>query len=383
MTLKLNEQQKMIQETACNFARHELKLYINEAREKGEYPKSLYKKAGSLNITGILIPQKYGGLGLSLIDQSIVLTALAEVNPSFAASLVPNIFVAQSILFFGTDAQREKYLPRIASGDILCTFAVTEPSGGSNWFLTNQMSALLNDDCYVLNGVKSFISNASNADLHLILARTNREIGPAGFSAFLIEKNTKGCRAGSKEDKIGLCEYATGELIFENCIISKENRLGAEGDGINIFQAGGNHQCIALGSVALGISKMTLDGTQKYAQEKVYFAEKQISHLENVQIKVAEMYTEYRAATLLMFESALLMDEKTMTMMPIVACMNSIKKAVLITNKAMELYGASGCSKDFAIGRAFSDAKTLSLQMTYDQMMAIFGKFLLQVPDNA
>lgn len=382
MFLNLTEQQMMIKESAQKFANQILRPRVNDMEKVGVYPKDIYEKAGEMNLLGVLIPENYGGLGLGVLDFLIVLESLAAISPSFAASLVPCTVVVQSLLSFGTEEQKIKYLPDIAKGKSLCTFAVTEANGGSNWFLTNQSTACLDEENYVVNGSKSFISNAADADLHFIMVRTNPEKGPGGFSVLIVEADMEGCKVGTLEDKLGLRGYSAGELIFNNCKVPKHNMLGKEGDGLTVFQAGGNYQCIALGAVALGIADSALQETIKYAKQRPFWGGKTISQLENVQVCVSEMYVDYVSYSLLMYEAAIEMEKMTMTMLPVAACMKTMQGAVQISDNAVKLHGACGCSNEYAVSRYFADAKTLSLLMNYDQMMSIMGKVVLEVPDN-
>lgn len=382
MFANLTEQQNMIRESAQKFAEQILQPCIKDAEKAGVFPKDIYEKAGEMNLLGVLIPENYGGLELGVLDLFIVLESLATISPSFAASLVPCTVVVQSLLTFGTEEQKQKYLPDIAKGKTLCTFAVTEASGGSNWFLTNQSIACLNKDGYVINGSKSFISNADAADLHFVLARTNPEKGPAGFSVLIVENGMDGFKVGTLEDKMGLQGYSVGELIFNNCQISKENILGRDGDGLSVFQAAGNYQCITLGAVALGIADKALQEAIKFTKERPFWGGKTISQLENVQVCIAEMYADNMANSLLIYEAALEMEKPPMTMLPVAACMKMMQGAVQISDKAIKLHGACGCSNEYAVSRCFTDAKTLSLLLNYDQMMSIMGKAILEVPDN-
>lgn len=379
MLFKLNEEQIMVKEIAKSFSEKEISPMLSDIMKSSKYPRRALERAGKLNLTGILIPEEYGGMGLGPIEYTVALEEISKVCASFAASMVPTNFVAKIIMEFGTKQQKEKYLPELANGNKLASFAVTEASGGSNWFMTNQSKATLNGDNYVLNGTKSFISNAGDADVYVVIVRTDETKGPMGFSAFIIDRDTKGFSIGTLEDKIGLHGYSTGELIYKDCSIPKENLLGREGDGLNIFQCGGNLQCIGVGAVSLGICQAALNETIKYAKEKIYMGDKSISHLENVQVAVSEMLGSLESSRLLMYKAANEMNGPTL--LPVLACMNCVKNTVKVTGKAIELHGGYGSSNDYNVSRYFLDSKTLSVQMTYDQMMAIMGKFVLEVPN--
>ena len=373
----LNEQQYMVEDTARKFGKEFLVDNNEYKNDMGKYRKETYKKAAELGLLGTLIPEEYSGLGLGVIETVIVLKSIAEINPSFAISMVPGILLSQVLIEFGNDEQKKHYLPKIASGEILCSFAVTEPNGGSNWFLTSKAIANKNNKKYHINGSKSFISNAPYSDLNLIFVRTNIEEGVNGFSAILVENGTKGFLFGSKEDKIGLDEYYTGELVFDECIVPEKNLIGKEGDGLKIFQFCGNYQCVALSSIAVGISKSSLDESIEYCKKREFTNNDSIAILPNVQFKIAEIYTNYVSSELMLFQTAHVMQQNEITFFPIISCMNNIKKAVEIADVAMEVFGGSGCSKEFKISKNFLDSKTLSLYMTYDAMMSMAGKMIL------
>ncbi len=379
MNFELTEEQKMIKKTARELAAKEIAPIAAEIDEIGRFPKEVIEKIADIGLFGAFIPPPFGGAGGERLDYLLALEEIAAASASVAWNIATSTDTAFAILAFGSDEQKRKYLLSLAKGEKLGSFALSEPSGGTNWQQTMQTKAVAEGEQYVVNGSKCFNSNAGEADIYMVFARTDVTKGPMGISALLIEKDTPGFSFGKKEEKFGLRGDPTGELFFEDCRVPKENLLGQEGDGLKIFQAFGALDCLSQAAVFVGIAQAALDATITYTKERTVVEPRTLANFENVQSTIADMATSIEATRLLTYRAAILGGNE-LNPSTLMAPMFASETAMAVTDKAIRLHGGYGCTKDFPVGRYFRDAKTLSLQKSSDHVKLMSGKMLLGVP---
>ena len=380
MDLQLMEEQKMTRKMARELAAKEIAPIAAEIDETGRFPREVMEKMAEAGLFGILVPPPFGGAGGDRLAFVLSVEEIAAASASVAWSLVTSIGVSFIILAFGSDAQRKKYLPALAKGEKLGAFALVEPSGGTNWQMTLQTRAVADGDHYVVNGSKCFTSNTGEADIYTVFARTDPAKGPMGISVLIVEKDTPGFSFGTLEDKLGLRGDPTGELFFEDCRVPRENLVGQEGDGVNIFQAYGALDCVGQAAVAVGIAQAALGASVKYVKERTVVEPMTLANFENVQCAIADMTVAVEAARLIAYRAALSEMKERPDPLMFAAAMFCNEVAMDVAGKAVELHGGYGCTSDFPVGRYFRDAKTLSLQKTFDFVKTMIGKMLLGIP---
>jgi butyryl-CoA dehydrogenase len=367
---------RMVKELAAK----EIAPIAAEIDETGRFPREAMDKMAEAGLFGILIPPPFGGAGGDRLTLVLSVEEIAAASASVAWSLVTSIGVGFLILAFGSDEQRKKYLPALAKGEKLGALALVEPSGGTNWQMTLQTRAVADGAGYVVNGSKCFTSNAGEADIYTVFARTDPTKGPMGISVLIVEKDTPGFSFGTLEDKFGLRGDPTGELFFEDCRVPRENLLGQEGDGMKIFQASGALDCVGQAAVTAGIAQAALDASVKYVKERVVVEPMTLANFENVQRAIADMTVAVEAARLIAYRAAFPATREGPDPLMFLAAMFCNKVAIDVAGKAVELHGGHGCTRDFPVGRYFRDAKTLSLQKTSDFVRSQVGKMLLGIP---
>jgi alkylation response protein AidB-like acyl-CoA dehydrogenase len=380
MDLGLTEDQEMVRKTARELATREIAPIAAEIDETGRFPREVMGKMAEAGFFGILIPPPFGGAGGSRLDFSLVVQEIAAASASVGLSFVTSTDVGFVVLAFGTDEQKKKYLPSLAKGRSLGAFAITEPSGGTNWQMTLKTKAMPDSDRYVVNGSKCFITNGGEADIYVVLARTEPAKGPMGISALIIEKDTPGFSFGTQEEKLGLRGDPTRELVFEDCRVPKTNLLGQEGDALKIFQALGALDMVGQAAISVGIAQAALDASVKYTKERIVVEPMTLANLESIQSTAADMVAAVEAARLLAYRAALLEPKEGPNPLIPMAAMFGTEVAIDVTGKGIKLHGGYGCTKDFPVGRYFRDAKTLSLQKSSDYVRLQAGKMLLGVP---
>ncbi len=378
MKFTLTNEQSMIHNTAREFARKEVAPIADEIDTTDKYPFGIIKSMSDFDFLGIITSSQFGGIGLSAFEFAIVVEEISAVSAALGVSLAINGRFAYDISALGTDEQKEKYLPAHSKGEKLGAIAFTEPNGGSNWPMTAQTNAVLEGDHYIVNGSKCFTSNAGVADVYIVMARTNEKKGPQGISAFLIDRDTPGFTFGNMENKFGLRGYPTGELFFDSCRIPKKNILGKEGEGFKNFQASGPFTFISTSAVYVGLAQVALDTCIQFAKGKESIPPSKLSQLESIQGTVSEMAAEIESSRLLMLKASTLVGTPNMT--PLLAVLKCCRMALKVTGDAVALQGGYGCLQENLANRLFRDAKTLSLQMTYDKFKSVVGKRLMDVP---
>lgn len=356
MELKFTEEQLMMRNMVRNFAKTEIEPFI-ERMEQGEFPREIIRKMGELGLMGITVPEQYGGSEMDFTSYVIAINELSKVSAVVGVILSVHTSVGTNpILYFGTEQQKDKYIPKLATGEYLGAFCLTEASAGSDAgaLITK---AVKKDDHYVLNGSKVFITNGGEADVNIVFASTDPSLGSRGITAFIVEKNTPGFIVGKDEQKMGLHGSRTVELTFEDMKIPVENRLGEEGDGFKIAMANLNTGRIGIATQALGIAEAAFEAAVGYAKERVQFG-KPIAANQGVGFKLADMGTAVEAARLLVYRAASLREQglpcgKEASMAKLFAS----KTAVDVAIEAVQVFGGYGYTEDYPVERYFRDAK--------------------------
>ncbi|MGE7694003.1 acyl-CoA dehydrogenase family protein [Lysinibacillus sp. NPDC094177] len=363
MDFEFTEEQLMLQKMVRNFAENEVSKYAYKIDREESFPYESWKIAGELGLLGITAPEEYGGSGLGIIETCIVAEELAAVCTSTCATIIHQSgLVIDNFMRNATKDQMEKYLPRLCSGELIGCLAMTEPNAGSD-VLNMQMKAEKTKDGYILNGTKTFITNGPVADFALVYAKTSPDKGAKGISVFFIEDGTPGFKKGKKFEKMGWRGSPTGELIFENCFIPKENLVGEEDKGINILMAGLNSERVVMGVQGVGIAAGALKASLKYAQEREQFG-KSISGFQMIQDKLATMYTKIEAGRALAYKGASLIENgksDEIGKLAAAAKLFGSDVAMEVTTEAVQIFGGYGYMKEFPVERYMRDAKLMQI----------------------
>ena len=378
MNFTLTNEQSMIQKAAKEFAKKEVATVAEEIDTTGHYPRRIITSLSELDFLGMMTSSRFGGIGLSGFEFTTVIEEISAASAALGVSLAINGRFAYDISAYGTDEQKERYLPAHSKGEILGAIAFTEPNGGSNWPVTAQTTATLDREHYIINGSKCFTSNAGEADVYIVMARVNAEKGPMGISAFIIEKDTPGFTFGKMENKFGLRGYPIGELFFNNCRIPKNNMLGKAGEGFKSFQASAPFTFVSTAAVYVGIAQAALDACIQFAKERESIPPLTLSQLESIQGTVSDMAAEVESSRLLMQKASTMLGIPDMT--PLLAVLKCCQMALKVTGDAVALHGGYGCLQENFANRLFRDAKTLSLQISFDKFKSVVGKRLMDVP---
>jgi acyl-CoA dehydrogenase len=356
MNLRFTEEQQMMRKMVCDFAQAEIAPFV-EKMEQGEFPREILRKMGELGLMGIPIPEKYGGSEMDFTSYIIAIHELSRVSATVGVILSVHTSVGTNpILYFGTEEQKQKYIPKLASGEYLGAFCLTEPSAGSDAG-SLKSRAVKDGDHYVINGSKVFITNAGEADVYIVFASTNHELGSKGISAFIVEKDTPGLVFGKDEHKMGLHGSRTLQLTFEDMRIPAENLLGSEGEGFKIAMANLDAGRIGIASQALGIAEAAFEAAADYAKERVQFG-KPIAAQQGVGFKLADMATSVEAAKLLIYRAANMRQRGIKCGLEAsMAKLFASKTAVDVTTEAIQVFGGYGYTEDYPVERYFRDAK--------------------------
>lgn len=361
MDIMFTEEQLMMQQMVRNFAENEVATFVEKMEREDHFPREVIQKMGELGLMGVPIPEQYGGSGMDFISYIIAIHELAKVSATVGVILSVHTSVGTSpILHFGTEEQKNKYVPKLASGEYLGAFALTEPGAGSD-AANLKTKATKDGHYYILNGSKAFITNGGEADTYITFARTSDEMGAKGVSAFIVEKDMEGFSIGKKEKKMGLRGSQTVTINFDHCVVPKENMLGKEGEGFKIAMANLNVGRIGIAAQALGIGEAALEHAIAYAKEREQFG-KPIAHNQGISFKLADMATEVEAAKLLTYNAASLVQQdvecrKEVSMAKMFASKTAVKTAI----EAVQIYGGYGYTEDYPVERFFRDAKVTEI----------------------
>jgi alkylation response protein AidB-like acyl-CoA dehydrogenase len=361
MDFLLTEDQKSLKESIRDFAQKEIQPLVKEYDEKGKWPEGLTKKLGDMGLLGIIIPSEYGGTGYSYIDYVIILEEISKVDPSVGLVVAAhNSLCSNHINLYGTEAQKKKYLPRLTSGQTLGAWALTEPGAGSD-AAALKTRAEKKGDHWLLNGTKLFITNASLAEIHVVMALSDPAKGRNGISAFILEKGMTGFRPGKKEDKLGIRAADTAELILEDVKVPAENLLGKEGDGYRAAMAILDGGRVSIAGFSLGIAAGALESSLKYSKERVQF-EQPIGNFQAIQWMLADGFTELEAARLLTYRAAFLEDKgKKIPKESAMAKLFASELAVKSSSMAVQIHGGYGFTKDYPVEKFYRDSKLATI----------------------
>jgi len=360
MDFKLNEERLMLRETVRKFAKKNVAPLAYEIDRDERFPYENFKKMGEIGLLGITIPIKYGGSGGTYMDMMIVAEELCTVCVATGVAFAANADLFNDNLFRnGSEKLREKYLPLMCSGETIGGIAMTEPEAGSD-VTSMKMRAELKDDHYVLNGTKTFITNGPIGDVFIVYAKTDPDKGHHGISAFVVEKKFPGFIAGKKFEKMGWRGSPTGELIFENCIVPKENLLGEKNNGVLVLMSGLNTERLTMGAISVGTARGAYEFALKYAKERVQFG-KPIAQFQLIQDKLVTMAMGIEAARLLVYKGAVMADSgergREANLAASYAKLYASELSMRTTTEAVQILGGYGYMKEFPVERMMRDAK--------------------------
>ena len=357
----LTEEHKMLRDAARDFARNEIVPIAAQFDESGEFPHETIKKMGGMGFMGVEIPEEYGGAGMDTLAYVLALEEISKADASHGVIMsVNNSLYCHGILKFGTEDQRKKFITPIASGKAVGAYSLTEPQSGSDAG-TMRSRAVRDGDTYVLNGRKSWVTSGPVANYFVVFMMTDPEKKQKGVSAFLVEGNTPGLTRGKKEPKLGIRASATSELIFENCRVPAENRLGAEGEGFKIAMTVLDAGRIGIATQALGIAEAAYEAAKQYAAEREAFGQP-IGAFQGTGFKIADMKTRIEASRLLIYNAALAKQQSKTdggrySLEASMAKLFSSETAMWVTHQAVQIHGGMGYSRELPLERYFRDAK--------------------------
>ncbi|MFP4347675.1 MAG: acyl-CoA dehydrogenase [Thermodesulfobacteriota bacterium] len=358
---KLTDEQLMIQSMVREFSRKVVATTAAERDQTKEFPAENLKQMGELGLMGMMVPVEYGGEGADTVSYVLALSEIAYSCASTAVVMsVHNSIVCESIVKFGNDAQKKKYLPRLTDAEIIGAFALTEPHAGSDP-VSQSTTAVREGDHYILNGTKRFITTGKNCGMVIVTAKTDEEARHRGISAFLVDRDSPGLAVGHVEDKMGLRASDTTDLIFDNCKVPAENILGKEGDGFKIAMTGLDGGRIGIAAQSVGVARAALDAAVKYTKKRDQFGQK-VSKYQGIRWAVAEMATEIEAARQLMFSAAAMKDRgDRYTMQASMAKLFASEMVNRITGRCLQLHGGYGFTKDYPVERFYRDARVFTI----------------------
>lgn len=357
MDFVLSKEHQMLRKMYRDFAENEVKPLAEEVDEKEMFPVETVEKMGKLGMMGVYFPKQYGGAGADVLAYAMCVEELSKVCATTGVIVSAHTSLCCAPIFEnGTEEQKMKYLPKLCSGEWIGAFGLTEPGAGTD-ASGQQTTAVLEGDHYVLNGTKVFITNASYADVFVVMAMTDRKKGNHGISAFIVEKNFPGFSVGKHERKMGIRGSSTSELIFEDCIVPKENLLGKEGEGFKIAMKTLDGGRIGIASQALGIGEGAIDEVIKYTRERVQF-NKRLSQFQNTQFQIADMHTRMKAAQYLVYSAAIKKQaHEPYSIDSAMAKLFAAEAANDVTRRAVQLFGGYGYTRDYPVERMMRDAK--------------------------
>nr|HDO81007.1 acyl-CoA dehydrogenase [Candidatus Bathyarchaeota archaeon] len=377
MDFELAEEQKIVRRTVREFAEREIAPKAREYDEREEFPWEIVEKLFEQGIMGALIPPEYGGSGMDSVSQTIAIEEVARACAGTAMTLaIHSSLCTYAILKYGSDEQKEKFLPKLAK-DTVGAFSLTEPEAGSDPS-GMRTTATLDGDEYVLNGTKIFVTNGGVAGLVIVFARTPAEEAKRSITAFLVEKGTPGLKVGKKESKLGIRSSNTTELILEDCRVPKENVLGGVGEGYRIALASLDSGRVGIAAQSLGIAQAALDASIRYSKERVQFGSP-IARFQAIQWMIADMATEIEAARLLTYKAAYLRGKgERFTKEAAMAKLYASEVAMRAARNAVQIHGGYGFTREYEVERLFRDAKGTEIYegTSEIQRMVIAGQLL-------
>jgi len=357
MSTVVSAERQAILQTLREFCDAEIRPHVMRWDEAQEFPREVFRKLGELGFLGVLFPEEYGGAGLSYMDYQAIMEEIAAADPSVALSVAAHNSLGSGHIYqFGSDAQKQKYLPRLATGEWLAAWGLTEAEAGSDSSGT-RTTAVRDGETWVLNGSKNFITNASVGSLAVLMAVTDRTKGNKGISAFIVELDNPGIRVGKKENKLGMRASDTCTLVMEDCRIPAGNLLGALGSGwvdsMKVLDGGR----ISIAALSVGLARGAYEAALAYSRERRQFG-KPICDFEAIQFYLAEMATDLDAARLLTERAAAAKDSgETVTRLSAQAKLFASEAAVRVTERAIQIHGGYGFTKDFPVEKYYRDVR--------------------------
>ncbi len=355
------ENQQMVAQMARDFAEKHIRPHVMEWDETQTFPIATFKNLGELGLMGVLVPEAYGGSGMGYFEYVDVIVEIAKVCGSIGLSVAAhNSLCTGHILSFGTEEQKQKWLPKLATGQWIGAWGLTEANTGSDALRMNT-TAVLDGDHYVVNGAKNWITHGKSGDVAVVMVRTGEKGSSKGISALVIEKGTPGFTSGKKENKLGMRASETTELIFDNCRVPKENLLGIEGEGFKQAMKILDGGRISIAALSLGIAKGAYEAACAYAKERHQFGQP-IANFQGISFKLADMATQIEAAELLIMQASDLKNRgEQVTKQSAMAKYYASEIAVKIANEAVQIFGGYGYTKDFPVEKYYRDAKLCTI----------------------
>lgn len=361
MNFETNEITLQVAQTARDFAQQNIKPHVMEWDESQEFPVHIFKQLGQLGMMGVLVPEEYGGAGLSYFEYKTIIEEIAKVCGSIGLSVAAhNSLCTGHILTFGNEEQKKKYLPKLATAEWIGAWGLTEPNTGSDAG-NMKCTATRDGDNWIINGTKNWITHGKSGDVAVVICRTGEPRSKNNATAFVVERGTPGFSGGKKENKLGMRASETAEMIFENCVIPDANRLGEVGDGFKQAMKVLDGGRISIASLSLGIAKGAYEAALQYAQERYQF-DKPIASFQGISFKLADMATEIQAAELLTLEACDLKEcKQPMTKVAAMAKYYASEVAVKVSNDAVQIFGGYGYTKDFPVEKHYRDSKLCTI----------------------
>ncbi|WJQ81229.1 acyl-CoA dehydrogenase [Brevibacillus brevis] len=378
MDFRLNEEQEMMRRMVRDFAQKEIAPFVPVMEETDQFPRQILKKMGEMGLMGIPIAEEWGGAGADFISYILAIHEISKVSATVGVILSVHTSVGTNpILYFGTEEQKRKYVTKLASGEYLGAFALTEPHAGSD-ASSIRTTAVKKGDEYILNGNKVFITNGGEADTYIAFAVTDSTKGPKGISAFIVDKDTPGFTVGKKEKKMGLHGSYTTELVFDNARVPAANLLGQEGEGFCIAMANLDSGRIGIAAQALGICEAAVQYATEYAQERKQFGQS-IAKQQAIAFKLADMATKAEVARLLVYRAAWLRSQGIACGMEAsMAKRFTTDSAMELATEAVQIFGGYGYTREYPVERLFRDAKVTQIyEGTNEIQRIVIAKHLL------
>src|SRR5436309_3424525 len=392
MDFSLSDHQKLIRDTVRQFMEAEVRPFVKDMEKEEKFPAEAIKKLGEMGCCGMLVPEAWGGPGFDTVSYVLMLEEVARVFTALSTALgVTNSAVQAPLLLFGTEAQKKKYLRRMATGETLGAFCLTEPAAGSDAAGIQARAVRVRSgqaggegDVYKLNGTKTWVTNGNAAGVLIVFAKTDPAAGGKGISAFLVEPGFAGFRVGRHEDKMGQRSSPSVEILLNDCVVPVENRLGEEGQGLKIALSALDGGRIGIAAQAVGLAQGALEETVKYAKQRKAFG-KNISEFQAIQWMIADMQTEIEAARGLTYYAAWLKDAHPMKVGASAsrAKLYASEMVNRVVYKAVQVHGSVGYSRETDVERMYRDARVITIyEGTSEVQRMIIARELLGAPEK-
>ncbi|MBT5788494.1 MAG: acyl-CoA dehydrogenase [Flavobacteriaceae bacterium] len=378
-SFELGETHKLISAAARDFARQYIAPHVMDWDERQFFPKELLHQAGDMGFMGVLVPETYGGAGLGYFEYTAIIEEISKVDPSIGLSIAAhNSLCTNHILTFGDESQKQRWLPKLATGEWIGAWGLTEHNTGSDAGGMNA-TAVQDGDDWIINGTKNFITHGSSGDIAVIVVRTGEKGDSRGMTAFVVERGTPGFYAGKKENKLGMRASETAELVFDQCRIPDANRLGPVGDGfiqsMKILDGGR----ISIAALSLGIARGAYEASLKYSSERVQFG-KPINAFQGISFKLSQMATDIEASELLMHKACYEKNMgRRMTKISAMCKLFASETCVRVANEAVQVFGGYGYSKDYPVEKYLRDSKLCTIgEGTSEIQKVVIAKQILK-----